>query len=142
MTRKELLSSKEYWTTQIQLNLYNLIEDYRLNNNLNKSQLAGQLGVTKSYITQVLNGDFDHKVSKLIELSLAFNKVPILAFHDIQEYLMQDSYCSFEAAPFKLIANIKPKRDYNSLLTNRPNYNNGEGSDLNYNKKDTALKVA
>ena len=41
---------------------------------LNRSQLAKKLGVTKGYITQVLNGDFDHRISKLVDLSLAINK--------------------------------------------------------------------
>ena len=77
---------------QIQLDLFELIENYRKENNLNKTQLAEQLGVTKSYITQILNGDFDHKVSKLVELSLAFGKVPVLKFVDADKYIeMNDS---------------------------------------------------
>ena len=87
MNRKELIKSKEYWTAQIQLDLFGLIEDYLKKNNLNKTQLAAQLGVTKSYITQILNGDFDHKVSKLVELSLAFGKVPVLQFIDVEKYI-------------------------------------------------------
>ena len=141
MTRAELLSSKEYWTTQIQLNLYNLIEDYRLKNNLNKSQLAEQLGVTKSYITQILNGNFDHKISKLIELSLEFNKVPILNFQDLQEYVIQDSYCGFDTAPFEFIKTPKPKRDYSNFLINQSSYNKNEENEIEYNKTNP-LKVA
>lgn len=91
MTRKELVKSREYWITQIQLELYELIENYRKKNDLNKTQLAAQLGVTKSYITQILNGDFDHKVSKLVELSLAFGKVPVLQFIDFDQYAEKDN---------------------------------------------------
>ena len=87
MTRKELVKSREYWIAQIQLDLFELIENYRKKNDLNKTQLAAQLGVTKSYITQILNGDFDHKVSKLVELSLAFGKVPVLQFIDVDQYI-------------------------------------------------------
>ncbi|MEO8962488.1 MAG: helix-turn-helix transcriptional regulator [Ginsengibacter sp.] len=90
MTRKELIKSEEYWTAQIQIDLFELIENYRKNNNLNKTQLAAQLGVTKSYVTQVLNGNFDHKVSKLVELSLAFGKVPVLQFIDVDKYIEKD----------------------------------------------------
>ena len=72
---------------QIQLNLFELIEDYCKKNNLNKTQLAAQLGVTKSYVTQIFTGDFDHKVSKLVELSLAFGKVPVLQFIDFDKYI-------------------------------------------------------
>lgn len=86
MTRNELIESKEYWMAQIQLNLFEMIEDYRKKNNLTKTQLSAELGVTKSYVTQILNGDFDHKVSKLVELSLAFGKVPVLQFVDFDRY--------------------------------------------------------
>ena len=87
MNRNELVKSKEYWMAQIQLNLFELIENYCKKNNLNKTQLAARLGVTKSYVTQILNGDFDHKVSKLVELSLAFGKVPVLQFIDFDKYV-------------------------------------------------------
>lgn len=90
MNRKELINSQEYWTAQIQLDLFELIENYRKKNNLNKAQLADRLGVTKSYITQVLNGNFDHKVSKLVELSLAFGKVPVLQFMDIDKFIKKN----------------------------------------------------
>lgn len=87
MTRNELIKSKEYWMAQIQLNLFEMIEDYRKRNNLTKTQLSAELGVTKSYVTQILNGDFDHKISKLIELAIAFGKVPVLQFTDIEKYV-------------------------------------------------------
>ena len=91
MTRNELIKSREYWMAQISLNLFELIEDYRKKNNLNKTQLAAQLGVTKSYVTQILNGDFDHKVSKLVDISLAFGKVPVLKFIDAGKYIEKNT---------------------------------------------------
>lgn len=91
MKRSDLIKSREYWISEIQLMLFNLIEDYRKENKLTKTELAEKLGVTKGYITQILNGDFDHKVSKLVDLSLAFNKVPILNFADINQYIANDS---------------------------------------------------
>jgi len=90
MNRKELIKSEEYWTAQIQLDLFELIENYRKKNNLNKTELAAQLGVTKSYVTQILNGDFDHKISKLTGLALAFGKVPVLKFIDVEKYIKQN----------------------------------------------------
>ncbi|MGB4847383.1 MAG: helix-turn-helix transcriptional regulator, partial [Saprospiraceae bacterium] len=86
MKREELISSNEYWLTKIQLDLFNMIESYRKENNLNKTQLAEKLGVTKGYVTQILNGDFDHRVSKLVELAIIFGKVPILNFIDVEQY--------------------------------------------------------
>lgn len=37
-----------------------------------KSQLAEYLGVSKGYVSQLLNGDYDHCMSKFFELALAF----------------------------------------------------------------------
>src|SRR5580692_7515821 len=91
MKRAELLKSPEYWTTEIQLKVFNLIEKYRTKNGLTKKAIAEKLGVSKGYVTQILNGDFDHKVSKLVELSLAFDKVPILHFVDAAKYIGDDA---------------------------------------------------
>ena len=40
-----------------------------------KSQLAEYLGVSKGYLSQLLNGDYDHCMSKFFELALAFGMV-------------------------------------------------------------------
>lgn len=57
---------------------------------MNKTQLAEYLGCTKGYVTQLLNGDFDHKLSKFVELSLAINKIPEISFSDVDEYILSD----------------------------------------------------
>lgn len=103
MTREELLKSREYWISKIQIDLFNLIENYRKDKKYTKTQLASELGVTKGYITQVLNGDFDHKVSKLVDLALAFGKVPVLNFEDFKQYVEDDelgvTHMSFHKRP-------------------------------------------
>jgi transcriptional regulator with XRE-family HTH domain len=91
MKRSELIRSREYWITDIQLKLFNLIENYRSKKGLTKTQIAEKLGVTKGYVTQVLNGDFDHKMSKLVDLAIAFDKVPLLQFVDAPEYLRNET---------------------------------------------------
>jgi transcriptional regulator with XRE-family HTH domain len=94
MTREELISSREYWITKIQLDLFNQLEAYMKANNINRTQLADRLGVTKGYISQVLNGDFDHKISKLVDLALAIGKVPQIEYSDLQEFIDNDSHIS------------------------------------------------
>jgi transcriptional regulator with XRE-family HTH domain len=101
MTNKELITSKEYWMAQVQLSVFEMIENYRKNNNLNKAQLAARLGVSKSYITQILNGDFDHKVSKLVDLALAFGKLPVLNFKDVDSYIEMHQQSRSEVVPVK-----------------------------------------
>ena len=80
ITNEELLATKEYWTTRIQLDLYSQLQDYMNIIFFFLGQLAQELGVTKSYVTQILNGDFDHRISKLVELSLAVGLIPKMEF--------------------------------------------------------------
>lgn len=91
MKRKNLLQSREYWLVQIQNDLYGAIENYMKKKKLNRTKLAEKLGVTKGYITQVLNGDFDHKISKLVDLSLSCNKAPVISFVDLDKYIIDDA---------------------------------------------------
>lgn len=90
MTREDLLRSPEYWITGIQIDLYNRAERYMKQHNLNRSQLAQQLGVSKGYVSQLLNGDYDHKLSKLVELALAFDCVPDVTFVPIESCVMAE----------------------------------------------------
>jgi transcriptional regulator with XRE-family HTH domain len=90
MNREELLKSKEYWIGEIQYDLFELIEDYLKKNNLSRIQFAEKLGVTKGYVSQILNGEFDHRISKFVELSLTIGKVPRINFFDIEKILESD----------------------------------------------------
>lgn len=100
MKREELLKSKEYWTTKIQLDLFEMIRDYLKANKMNRTELAEKLGVSKGYISQILNGNFDHKVSKLVEIALALDKVPDLRYKDLQQYVDHDKYEIRHEQPF------------------------------------------
>lgn len=84
-TYKELLQTDTYWISKIQNDLFNQVEQYLVDNEMTRTQFAEQLGVSKGYISQVLNGEFNHRLSKLIELSLAIGKAPVLVFEDLEE---------------------------------------------------------
>ena len=92
ITREELIRSKEYWLTKLQNDLFGEVEKYLADNNLSKTEFSKKLGVSKGYISQILNGDFDHKISKLIELSLAIDKVPFLKFESLSKHVFPDSF--------------------------------------------------
>ncbi len=83
-TYQELLETGSYWITKIQNDLYNAVEDYLEEKSMTRAQFAEQLGVSKGYVSQVLNGEFNHRLSKLIELSLAIGKAPVLEFEDLE----------------------------------------------------------
>ena len=84
---EELTRTESYWLTTIQSDLYAKVEEFRKARGWTRSQLAEHLGVSKGYVSQVLNGDFDHKLSSLIRLALAVDTVPNLKFQDPAEYV-------------------------------------------------------
>lgn len=90
MKRDELINSKEYWLTKIQLDLFNEVENYMLKNNLKRKDLAQKFGVSKGYISQILNGDADHRITKLIEISLGIGLAPVVTFKSLQEVSRTD----------------------------------------------------
>lgn len=89
MTREELLRSNEWWLAEIQNDLYKVIYDHMNKHHLKKKDIAEKLNVSKGYISQVLNGHFDHKISKLIDLAMAFGKVPQISYIDLDEYIRE-----------------------------------------------------
>lgn len=90
MKREELLQSKEYWIAKLQIELFNAVEAYMKANNLNRKQFADKLGVSKGYVSQILNGDADHRMSKFIELSLSIGLVPEVSFEKLDEVILRD----------------------------------------------------
>ena len=79
-----MLKSEGYWTAKLQIDLYRELVAFMEKNKMNSTQLAKHLGCSKSYVSQLLNGNFDHKVSKLVKLALAMGKAPVIEFKDIE----------------------------------------------------------
>ncbi len=90
MKREELLKSEGYWIAKLQTDLYRELISFMEKTDKNSSQLASYLGCSKGYISQLLNGNFDHKISKLVKLSLAIGKVPILEYKNISDYILEN----------------------------------------------------
>ena len=87
MKRDELVKNPVYWTTALQMELYRQIDVFMQKRGMNKTQLAEYLGCSKGYVTQLLSGDYDRKISKFVELSLAIRKIPEFTFIDVDEYI-------------------------------------------------------
>ena len=90
--REDILKSPEYWIAKTQMDLYNCAINFMTKNKMNQSQLAMYLGVSKGYISQLLHGDYDHKLSKLVELTTAFGYIPKFEFMPINEFVLQDKF--------------------------------------------------
>ncbi len=83
-----ILKESSYWVEGINGLLYNSILDYMEKNNLNRTQLAKELGLSKGRISQILNdGEINFSIEKLVEISLKINMFPILKFEDCDSYI-------------------------------------------------------
>ncbi len=83
--REELYKTTEYWLENIQNDIFKNVHEYMDTNNLSKADLAKELGFSRSYITQILNGEFNFSIKKLIELSLAIGRAPIVEYELLED---------------------------------------------------------
>ena len=88
--RDELLRTGEYWFETLQNDIYRMVTEYIQKEGVNQTQLAEKLGVTKGYISQIMNGNFNYTLKKMIELSLALNKAPAFEFKNLEQYIQDD----------------------------------------------------
>lgn len=111
--RKEFITSIGYWTVDIQSKLFRLLTDYMKDNHMNKTQLAEKMGVSKSYVSQILNGNFDFRLSKLVQLALFVGKVPKIEFSDMKDYIMEDQLDTVRKDITKAVnKSVKPEVQY------------------------------
>ena len=96
ITREELLKTEEYWFETLQNGIYRMVAEYIEKEGINQTQLAEQLGVSKSYISQIMNGNFNYTLKKMIELSLAVNKAPDFEFRELDKYIQDDHQKRYE----------------------------------------------
>ncbi len=87
MRREEIVKDRGYWLAKMQMDLYDQLREYLDKKSMNQTQLAKELGVSKGYISQILNGDFNHRLSTLVDLSLAIGKIPELNFQDLNQLI-------------------------------------------------------
>ena len=92
ISREKLLKSPEYWFEHVQNDLYGQVIAYMKAEGINQNQLARRLGVSKGYISQILNGRFNYTLKKLIELSLAIGKVPAITYKSFSAILRNERH--------------------------------------------------
>lgn len=90
MTRKEILTSPEYWFENLQNELYRQVIEHLEKEGINQTELAARLNVSKGYVSQILSGNFNHTLKKLIEVSLAIGMVPQIVYKPIIEIIEED----------------------------------------------------
>ena len=90
ITREEILRSPDYWFEEAQNELYRQVVEYMEREGLNQTQLAERLNVSKGYVSQLLRGEFNHSLRKLIDLSLSIGLVPIIDYRRLQHEISKD----------------------------------------------------
>jgi transcriptional regulator with XRE-family HTH domain len=99
--REEIISGSTYWLTKVQIQVFNLLNTYMEENNLTQKQVAEKLNVSPSYVSQILNGNFNFTISKLIELALLVGKAPIIHFETIEQILKAEAVQTKAESKFK-----------------------------------------
>lgn len=90
ISRDKLFKSPNYLLSKYQAELHRQLRAYMDSHNLTQKQVAKQLGVSTSYVNQILKGNFNFTLKKLIELSLSIGKVPNIEFLTIDQYLSKE----------------------------------------------------
>jgi transcriptional regulator with XRE-family HTH domain len=91
LKREDLVTKPEYWLETIQNEIFRQVTAYLKDNKITQSQFAEQLGVSKGYVSQVMKGEFNYTLKKLIELSLAIGKAPVIGFKPLDEIIQTKS---------------------------------------------------
>lgn len=72
----------EYWIEKLKNDLFLAAHSYMEENNINQTQLGEKLGVKRSRMSQILNGDYNPSMRKYIQFCLALEKEPIITMGD------------------------------------------------------------
>jgi predicted XRE-type DNA-binding protein len=78
--QKELLRNRDYLLTKYQHEIFREVKQYMEKNELSQKDMANKLGVSDAYVSQILNGNFNFTLKKLIDLGIAIDKVPRIRF--------------------------------------------------------------
>ena len=68
-----------------------MVEEHINENDMTQMELAKKLNVSKGYISQILNGNSDHRLSKIVSLAVALDKAPYVYFKDLNQVISDDS---------------------------------------------------
>lgn len=86
LSKEELLKRPNYLLTKYQNEIYRQLVDYMQANNLTQKDISKRLGVSGAYVSQILNGNFNFTLKKLIEIGLMVGKVPAIEFVEFNEF--------------------------------------------------------
>lgn len=90
MKKEDILTRPAYWFEQEQNELFRQVTAYMERERINRTELASRLNVHRSYVTQILNGNFNFTLKKWIELCLALKLVPNIRYESLSTVLSSE----------------------------------------------------
>jgi transcriptional regulator with XRE-family HTH domain len=104
-TREELLKSPEYWFEGEQNELFRQVSAYMEREKINQTELANRLNVSKGYISQILDGNFNYTLKKLIEICLSIGVVPQIKYKNVETVIKEDAYLNYHYQNYNIEQN-------------------------------------
>ncbi|MEX8548900.1 MAG: XRE family transcriptional regulator [Mucilaginibacter sp.] len=90
-SREKLLRKPIYWFDHEQNELFRQVYSYMEKENINQTELANRLKITKGRVSQILNGNFNYTLKKLIDISLAIGLVPRIKYDKLDDIIKLDT---------------------------------------------------
>lgn len=79
--------SDSHWLMLLITEIAEAVQAHRKGDYADDRSFELQTGVSKGYVTQLLNGDYDHRMSKFFDLSLSFGVIPVIDFIPVEQYI-------------------------------------------------------
>lgn len=81
MTRKKLLNSPEYWKMKFSTVIYEAMKSAKLT----QKELAGKLGMSQPFISQIVNDIKSPSIETFIRILMVCGKVPIITTENLKD---------------------------------------------------------
>lgn len=118
---KEAIKSPDYWHSVVQIDLYKKVIAYLENAQKSKGELAAEMGVSNSYISQILNGNFNFTLKKLFEICIHIGIVPVIKFVPIKDIIeMREAEQNIQKQDMPLLQETETKEKYSQQPTYTP----------------------
>ena len=79
--REELLSSPEYWTTRIRLQVQVAVNE----SGISRKELSEKTGIERSYIDRLMNGDREFNLQTMVKILIALEIRPVLTMEKLKK---------------------------------------------------------
>lgn len=110
MKREELLRSEEWYTTEMQLALFQQLDLHLEEAGLSRKEFAKQHGLSKKHVKRAHNGKFKGSLRELVRIALAANLAPKLIYRDLDEYVEEDAKAHREGSERRIMKRPKNKK--------------------------------